>query len=188
MLWVIGTENGTDKGITRNFDIEVMMKSKLLKFVCILSFVSGGEFFDTFAFAEGASYFCVEEKSAGFSFDKRKQKWVVTEFTTDQKFLLTPATNGECYSGQKAAYCLKEMGESFACAACKHDFNEPGFLFCEGSIGDFKFNKINGRFIRSSAYGYFNFVPGVNSLTEESSGTPNVALGKCSPMGKSNSQ
>ena len=66
------------------------------------------------------------------------------------------------------------------------DFNTPGYLYCESDIGSlyFTFNKSNGRFLFSSGSGYVNVLPELNKITDESSETPFLEIGRCSPLGK----
>ena len=47
---------------------------------------------------------------------------------------------------------------------------------------DFKFNRINGRFLTAYLHGYYNVVPDVNELTDETSDTLAISIGKCSPF------
>jgi len=73
------------------------------------------------------------------------------------------------------------MGDDYPMAKCKDDFNEFGYLFCQGSEDTFKFNRKNGRFLSVYAFGYFNVLPEVNEITDKSSATPSMEIGKCSP-------
>jgi hypothetical protein len=74
------------------------------------------------------------------------------------------------------------MGDDHAMVLCKDDFSESGFLFCQGLGGEFRFNRRNGRFLNVYLLGYFNVVPGTNKITDESSDTPFMEIGKCSPF------
>ncbi len=76
-------------------------------------------------------------------------------------------------------FVVRKIGQSFPIARCKDDFNKVGFLFCEG-WREFRINRTNGRFIAAFILGYFNV--GVDEITDETSDTPSIEIGKCSPF------
>lgn len=69
---------------------------------------------------------------------------------------------------------------------CKEGFNDVGMLFCESGLFPrrLRFNKNNGRFLATYLFGYYavglKFLGKV--VTDETSGTPFIEIGKCSPF------
>ena len=126
--------------------------------------------------AGAEQYLCLAENSSGFSFNTHSGTWISTTFRTDDKYLIAPSKN------PAHAFQVTRIGENSPSANCEDGFNEAGYLFCKGPAGEFKFNKKNGRFLKVFSFGYFNVVPGMNDTTDESSDTPYVQIGKCSPF------
>ena len=60
---------------------------------------------------------------------------------------------------------------------CENGFNENGFMICRGLGEEFRINNQNGQFLKASMGGYYNVD---SNQTEDSSGTPNMVIGKCS--------
>jgi hypothetical protein len=56
---------------------------------------------------------------------------------------------------------------------------DQGFL---SAVSEVSFNRISGRFYRESTVGYQDLAPGVNDLTDKTSGTPFIEIGTCSPF------
>jgi hypothetical protein len=116
-------------------------------------------------------YLCIADASTGFTFDKASKKWKQTNFrVNDNKYIISSSKS------ESSTYQIKKMGSDFVFSFCTDDFNEYGYLYC----GDFKFNKDNGRFINTYTTGYFNVLPKVNEITDESGDTPYIEIGKCS--------
>jgi hypothetical protein len=151
-----------------------MMKAML--FVAALAALVSGVLFTHPSTASGEQYLCVTEKSSGFSFDARSGSWNSTTFRIEAKYLIARS--------REPGYMFQvtKIGDTYSTANCKEGFNEPGYLFCYGVGGEFKFNKKNGRFLNVHSLGYFNVVPGVNNSTDQSSDTPYIEIGKCSPF------
>lgn len=126
--------------------------------------------------ASAEQYLCVAEKSSGFSFDPRIGSWKTATFRTEAKYLIARSKE------PGYAFQVTRIGDNYAMANCKEDFNEPGYLFCRELGGEFKFNKKNGRFLTVYSLGYYNVVLGVNTITDETSDTPSMEIGKCSPL------
>lgn len=121
------------------------------------------------AFA-GKQYLCVADKSTGFSYDKALKEWRPTTFEADSKYVISNPNDGHL------AFVVRILGESWAMAKCKHDFNDVGVLFCGGSAMDFRFNRANGRYIMFHTLGYYSVLPG----NQEDANTPYIEIGKCS--------
>ena len=140
-------------------------------FMFVLASASLGMLLADQTVAYAQQYLCVAEKSAGFAFDERTKDWKATTFRTDAKYLIAPGRTRE------HAFQVTKVGEDSAFWFCKAGFNENGYLYCDGP-GPFKFNKRNGRFLSGFLFGYINVAPG----TDERSDTPNLEIGKCSPL------
>jgi len=120
-------------------------------------------------------YLCVADMMAGSIYEESTKEWMSAEFKAGgRKWIISPSKDGRNF------YDLKKMGDSVALAGCKEDFSSHGFLFCEGVGFYFGFNKHNGRYTRSSVFGYYNVVPKKNDMTDEESDTPVIEIGKCS--------
>ncbi len=124
----------------------------------------------------GEQYLCTADRASGFSFNKVMKEWTHTTFKANSKYVVSKPEDGS------SAFVVREIGNPFVTAWCKDPFSEAEFLLCEGIGGDFKFNRKNGRYIYAYLMGYFNVVPDVNKITDETSDTPYVEIGKCSPF------
>jgi len=116
--------------------------------------------------------------STGFSIDKSTGKWSPTSFVANEKYLVSKSTL-KGYARE-----VKEIGSNTASIFCKNDFNEYGLLSCSG-IQEFRMNKNNGRFLTAYLIGYWN--GDIKSkeggfLLREGGDTPNMEIGKCSPL------
>ncbi len=124
-------------------------------------------------------YLCVAEQAAGFSYDKATKEWKNATFKASSKYLISKA------DGTWGAFQVTRIGDDSPFIFCKSDFNEASFLLCSAglaAIGDFNFNKTNGRYLYSSPFGYYNVLPEANNITDENSDTPFLEIGKCSPF------
>jgi hypothetical protein len=127
-------------------------------------------FVSSTSFAE--KYICLADIVTGFRYSETSEKWVQTKFIADDKYIISES-DSESY-----AFKVVEIGSKYPLANCKEGFNEYGFLFCD----DFKFQKKNGRYIRSYTVGYFNVLPSLNEISDSTSDTPFLEIGKCSPI------
>lgn len=119
-------------------------------------------------------YLCAADKSSGFSFNKSTKEWTHTTFKANSKYVISESDN------KNSAFVIREIGDSMIIAWCKDSFNEANFLFCDGLGGSFKLNRVNGRYISANLIGYVNVVPSANKITDETSDTPYIEIGKCS--------
>jgi hypothetical protein len=120
-------------------------------------------------------YFCVSNMSTGFSYDKNLRRWESVDFNiSENKYIISKISGG--------IYEVTETGGKNSTCHCDSDFNGFGYLNCDCALGKFKFNKLNGRFIMSYIGGYFNVLPEINQITDESSDTPHITIGVCSPF------
>ena len=74
---------------------------------------------------------------------------------------------------------ITEVGKSRPSGFCPKGFDDYGFLFCDSIIGEFRFNKYNGKFIHIYAGGHYDVDPGRVYQDEQSTG-PYLEIGTCS--------
>ena len=120
-------------------------------------------------------FLCVADQAAGFMYSKTIKKWQASAGDSDEKYVISES-DLEGY-----AYQLKEVGEETSYTECKEDFTKFGYLTCEG-LYEFQMNRDNGRFLMVFKTGYFNVLPEINDFTDETSDTPYMVIGKCSPF------
>jgi hypothetical protein len=135
--------------------------------------------------AHAEQYFCVADSSVGFSYNPSNIKWEQASFNvSDKKYIISKRTpdSPEPVFQVAGEFQVMRVGENNPIAQCKQGFNENGFLQCDGIFGEIRFNKDNGRYILSYLGGYFNVVPGKNKITDSTSDTPLIEIGKCSPL------
>ncbi len=133
-------------------------------------------------------YLCIAEESTGFFFNEKSNKWETSKFQTDHlKYVVSQVGPEEVYSfvPRKWSYKVVKHGENWPSFLCEEDFNKPGYLSCPNSEasnnqGDFHFNNKNLRFLIANPFGYFNVLPSINKITDETSATPFMTIGKCS--------
>lgn len=125
--------------------------------------------------ASADQYLCTGEKATGFRFDESTGKWVESKFiVSNNRYIIAPFGQG----GYQ--YRVTEKGNDFALANCKNDFDKYGYLECSKLWIDFKFNRINGRYLKVNGIGYYNVVPEINQTTDETSHSPMIEIGTCS--------
>jgi hypothetical protein len=131
--------------------------------------------FATPAFAE--QYLCTPDAVTGFVYRRAAKRWVTTQFNKDFKYLIASSKNG------RDAYTITKSGERDPDGYCQDDFNDAGYLFCSGfTVGDFNFNRRNGRYLIVFTDGYYSVGKGMRAATDEESGTPSIEIGKCTPF------
>jgi hypothetical protein len=110
-------------------------------------------------------YVCVPDKMTGFSYDAGKKEWDYKHFKTNFKYVIAPGKDGQ------DAFLLTRVGENDPEGRCKNGFNDSGFLFCSTYDGDFKFNKINGRYLKSATdFGYYDVGKNLFAKTDADGG------------------
>jgi len=142
-------------------------------------------FFILLAFANSCfsdQYLCVAKQSTGFSFNEKSGQWEPKNFNVDdKKYVISKIGKDETYSIVKKKYKVVRIGKNRPDFLCDVDFNKPGFLYCSSLTGSFRFNNINGRYLITYTFGYYNVVPEVNKMTDKDSRDPSLELGTCSP-------
>ncbi len=127
--------------------------------------------FSSVAFADEKKYLCIADKAVGFSFNLNSKVWESKTFTTDSKYIISkPNPDAD------TAFFIHEFGDArhFPLFRCVEEFNDYGFLNCEGLGGNLTFKKTNLRFITTNFGSYFVTPPG------EWRDTPFMKIGKCS--------
>jgi hypothetical protein len=117
----------------------------------------------------------------GFAY--RNGEWWERSFKPDDKFIVRPAREFNQDSVvsivlgiPKAKWGVVRLGEEEATASCEHDFDAGDRLYCGGGFDVFRMNRKTLRFLHAYLLGYWDGTPGAET------GTPAVAIGKCSLM------
>jgi len=156
------------------------MRIKLLLAVALAMFSTNSEAADREKPKE--QFLCVSEQAAGFSYDKNSKQWASTKFSSTEKYVISKST------GAKAAFEITEVGDKYSSGWCKEGFSSEGILYCELLYGVFRFNKTNGRFIRTHLFGYVEvgqaqiFSERGDVVIDSNANTPYMQIGKCSPF------
>lgn len=125
-------------------------------------------------------FLCVAEQAAGIAYNKATKEWAATTFRADENLLITKANTDESKRGAK--WMVKKIGSGGPAFFCKEDFDEAGFIQCDG-FGRFIFNRRNNRFVSTYVMGYVHDRLGQESfLGEEGANTPAIKAGKCNPL------
>ena len=89
------------------------------------------------------------DKATGFSLDKTSKQWKISNFDVgDSKYLISKSQN------PKSKYGILRVGEEFEMCDTVEGFNEYHMAFFSCADGKFRFNKKNGRYLRSAHIGY----------------------------------
>ena len=129
-------------------------------------------------------YLCVADLSTGFGYNETAERWVRANFNVENNKYIISEKSEQVISYREYRFGVTQVGEEVPDYYCESGFEGPGFLSCESFIGlgTFQFNKDNGRFLRAYWAGYFNVLPKVNDITDATSDTPLIEIGKCSPF------
>lgn len=129
------------------------------------------------------TYLCLGAQATGFSIDKRTHEWKADIFKTRKYVIKLPVKGNGAPSGASTAvmavYEIGKTDQADATAFCDKDFNDQGFLFCQGLGEDFNFNRQTLRFLHSFPYGYIE-PPKSSFWGPEGSATPFLEIGSCS--------
>jgi hypothetical protein len=80
-----------------------------------------------------------------------------------------------------AVYEFGKADPADVTAFCDKDFNEQGFLFCQGLGENFNFNRKSLRFVHWFPFGYID-PPGASFWGKEGEATPFMEIGTCSAI------
>lgn len=129
--------------------------------------------------AIAAQYLCVPDAAVGFHYNKTRKTWDDTHFKTDTHYVLAPSKSG---TPADKPYSWTQVGSQYPDAYCS-EFTDAGVTRCDLVGGEIYINKNNGRYLMSFFWGYYIVgVPGPVPLTDDTSGTPMLQIGKCSPF------
>ncbi len=117
-------------------------------------------------------YLCAADMATGFSYDKRTLDWGEGKFTPNEKFLVSQSKA----LGEAFVVNLLGDGSDQPRFRCKSGFDTDGILRCDGTTGQFRFNRKTERFLSSYINGYWSVVPG----QDQSADTPSITIGRCS--------
>jgi len=131
------------------------------------------------------SYICVAESATGFKFEKQLKQWSPTAFKTSDKFIVRRPKAEELKLVKNASWVVMKVGSDMPNSVCTKDFNEYGFLFCEG-FEKFDMNRKSLRFLSAYLIGYVgDSIPGESSGDKrmaEGSNTPSLQIGTCAAL------
>jgi hypothetical protein len=139
--------------------------------------------------ASAENYLCIASSSTGYAYDKTKDEWKISEFKTDDKYIVYQKENDFF-----AKWRVKLFDESHV-ASCENDFSAIGKLYCSGTY-KFQMNKYNGRFLLSYMHGYWDdglneiiqktdkneLNPFYDTVGEEGKNTPFMQIGECTSL------
>jgi hypothetical protein len=124
----------------------------------------------------GEQYLCITEMATGFSYDKQFKKWVTSNFAPGAKYIISRR-------GQKpdSSFEVIKLGQKHTEMTCEESGKQ---LFCGYGAYQLQFNRDNGRFMVSFLLGYVAIgpLPDFAFPNDESSTTPNISIGTCSPF------
>ena len=124
------------------------------------------------------SYLCVSDLATGIEYNESTMRWEPTNYSVDDlKWIVTP-TKPTSSRVTAYKYDVTRLGRSYPEHVCKEGFSEGGYLFCGSD--SFRFNRLNGRFVMTSAFGYYNVQPAPGDTTDATSGDLALVIGKCS--------
>jgi len=143
---------------------------KVLVVVCLIAPAS----------VKSQTFLCVTEKATGFYYRESSRSWETADFRVGTKYVASPSDE----KGYK--FIVTELGKPkiLATSKCEYGFNMVNHLVCDFGYTTFLMNKVNGRFIRASHGGYFNYDPTnpFMGADESKSDTPVMEIGKCSEI------
>ena len=125
------------------------------------------------ASASAQEYLCVPDLATGFVF--KDNAWRSTNFEVERQYLIAASTR------PKFTFEVTVLGHDLPDGFCEHDFNKGGYLRCAGIFGELHFNRKNGRYLISYVYGYYNVLPELGLLTDQTSSTPLIEIGQMLP-------
>lgn len=126
---------------------------------------------------QAESFRCEAEQLAGFVYNPAKKDWQAGGSVTQSSFtVLRQSEAGVKNIGP--VWFVKELGKDFG-MACAADFDDQGFLYCEGLGGDFMMNKNTLRFRYLLDKGYV--VDRYTEIAPEGKYGPHMKIGACKP-------
>ena len=117
------------------------------------------------------SFICIEDKTTGFFYSKEKKVWETTNFKPQNKYLVKIKEKMPSI----ASATITEFGYPDPILDCKISLFDSGELSCHGTSGNFFFSVNTLRFIKAFMLGYIEG-------KDNNKSTPNITIGKCSPI------
>jgi hypothetical protein len=131
------------------------------------------------------SYLCIGEQATGFGMNAKTHSWAVREFRPRRYVIRAPLKGPNAPSGASssvmAVYEFGKVDQASATAFCDKDFNEKGFLFCQGLGEEFNFNRQTLRFVHWFPHGFIE-PPDFTIWGKEGEATPFMEIGTCSAI------
>lgn len=121
------------------------------------------------------SYLCTAEQLAGFIYNPSSQSWQGAASATADTFIVKHSSE----DGSKnigPPWFVSERGKDFG-IACANDFDEHGYLYCQGLGGDFMMNRNTLRFRHLNDRGYV--VDNYKPHAPEGKQSPYMKIGHC---------
>ena len=116
----------------------------------------------------------------GFTYNAHSKQWNYARFKTDFHYVVAPPKNEPNVFALITKIKVGETDPRYG--YCEHDFNDAGYIHCDTLGGDFRFNRLNGRYLNVFAMGYVDVGVGSLPSTELNSSTPAIEIGKCTPF------
>jgi hypothetical protein len=111
------------------------------------------------------SYLCVEEQATGFLYDKARRAWQPSVLVADKKLVV------HLDQGATRTWFVSEGGRRASSYWCPSGWLNDE-MNCTGLAGAFWMNRKTLRFLYVYKWGY---------LDGDTTDTPNLTIGKCSP-------
>ena len=109
-----------------------------------------------------------------------------TDVFRPRKYVIKLPVKGDgapsgAYTAVMAVYEVGKTDPYEVVGFCDKDFNDQGYLFCQGAGENFNFNRQTLRFLHSFPFGYIE--PPKNSFWgPEGAATPFLEIGTCSAL------
>jgi hypothetical protein len=127
--------------------------------------------------ASAQTWLCIADMTTGFGFDKTTKRWKETSYSPEEsRYIVTPSNKPEW------EYLVMEFGsdDTIPYATCRDGPTRYGFISCDALFGEFKFNKNNLRYVRTSVVGYAEITP--TTPTKDGDDAPVIEIGRCSKI------
>ena len=136
-------------------------------FVAFVSLASAG-----LSFAQ--QYQCTPISTLGFAYNSTTQKWEPVSIEGKSYIFQPSELEGYLYE-------LNEVGQHYKPAVCTEEFTSMGYINCSNPHmgGEFRFNRITGRYVLTQVQGYYNVLPSNQLIPDELSAKPYVEIGVC---------
>ena len=121
-------------------------------------------------------YICVAEKATGFKAEMSAGPWKESNFKTDERYIVVRSPL------PKFKWAVKQPGMETPLAWCKADFDQYGYLLCDGAEEQFRMNRKDLRFQTYYYVGYVGSGAGGPTANEKRVETPLIEIGRCTSL------